>query len=321
MSPNPTLIKANDRTEARNAQTVINRFIELNGNANELALPHSYGSLDSEVIIRVSNAFNQIRNSESAGAVTPKEFVNGIKVCYFSRSNDSTFPEPIDFLQRYFFDPERYPGSLTLLSSEDAHRGVPGKSYVEYRLKNSELLDTNRLFDPRSGQTEYSRKGPLKAGLLAEYEQDDRYRYEFKEPLTCKEMFEVTGSDDSTYFKMSDFFREGIYMTDFIDDIYHLDDLVDASQSFKRNRYVEKDFDVEEILILRNEEGYGFLEGTVREGKTNCQLSRNVKNHDHFSQPVFLETDEGKRELILNVSFYLPKRLEENVEPLEKKAA
>ena len=222
MNPNPILIKVNDRSEARDMQTVIDRFIELNGNTRELKWPESHERLDSEVIIRVSNAFRNIQNSESSGVVAPEKFFDGIKVCYFRMPEDPTLHKPINLLQRYFFDPDLFPdpGSLILLSSEEAYKGVPGKNYSEYRLEKPEFIDTNILFDPRNGQAEYSIEGPLRDKLMREYEQDDFHSYdrELKEPLTCKKMFEVTEGSEPSYFKVSDFFREGIYVTDFADE-------------------------------------------------------------------------------------------------------
>ena len=99
--------------------------------------------------------------------------------------------------------------------------------------------------------------------------------------------------------------------------IYHLDDLVNAAQSLKGNKDVEKDFDIEEILVLRNKEGYGFLEGTVRNGKANCHLLQNVENQNYLSQQASLETEEGSGKMIFNVSSYLPRHSIENREPRE----
>ena len=52
------------------------------------------------------------------------------------------------------------------------------------------------------------------------------------------------------------------------------------------------------------------------DGRKNFQLRESVENWDYFSQPVFLETEEGKREMVFDV--YLPKPFAENERPPER---
>ena len=132
------------------------------------------------------------------------------------------------------------------------------------RLDRHGLSEINELFDPRFEQT-YS-SASFEDELREEYAQE-RYRSSFREPLRSREVFKVTGNEASD-IDASDLLSEGIYLASYRNgDVYYLDGLLEAAQSLKGNKDIEEDFDVYDVLDLRNAEGYKCIEGTVRNGK------------------------------------------------------